>query len=185
MLTKLRLQVSAFMDKFQHPVVFRPTTPPLFRLKLRARLIAEEAVETVEAMCFPGCVSGPPSAANWKPEDIARLLRELRPGQDYTIFTAASALLMAGIDMAVARTFTLSEMAKVVDGMADLDYVVEGARLEWGIDGERVADIVHTANMTKHLAVDEHGKLTKPADFVPPDEAIERELLLQGFTGLS
>lgn len=35
------------------------------------------------------------------------------------------------------------------DALADLDYVVEGTRLEFGIDGGPVADEVHRSNMAK------------------------------------
>ena len=56
--------------------------------------------------------------------------------------------------------------------LADLDYVVEGSRLECGIPGEAVAAEVHRTNMTKADGpVDAHGKRCKPPGWQPPDIA--------------
>lgn len=40
-------------------------------------------------------------------------------------------------------------LVELADGLADLDYVVEGTRLEFGIAGGPVADEVHRSNMAK------------------------------------
>lgn len=175
--TQLRQQVTEFMEWFRHPILMRPATPPLLRLKLRARLIAEEAIETVEAMCTNEPYVG------MTMEDLRKFLAVYHPERaPMTLFSVAKACLMAGIDMATLRILTLDQMVKVADGMADLDYVVEGTRLEYGIDGGPIAKLVHDANMTKSPAVDGHGKTQKPADFVPPDEAIGDELRRQGWS---
>jgi predicted HAD superfamily Cof-like phosphohydrolase len=56
--------------------------------------------------------------------------------------------------------------------MADLDYVVEGTRLEFGIDGEPIAAEVHRANMAKTEGpVAPDGKRLKPPGWTPPDIA--------------
>lgn len=71
-------------------------------------------------------------------------------------------------------------MINVADGMADLDYVVEGTRLEFGIDGDPIAVEVHRANMTKVTGpIAPNGKRLKPLGFIPP--AIDKELTLQGW----
>lgn len=58
----------------------------------------------------------------------------------------------------------------VADALADLDYVVEGARLELGINGAPIADAVHESNMAKlGGAVRADGKIQKPAHWAPPD----------------
>lgn len=58
------------------------------------------------------------------------------------------------------------------DACADVDYVIEGARLAFGIDGEPVADAVHASNLQKVGGyVDEHGKWRKPANWKAPDIA--------------
>jgi predicted HAD superfamily Cof-like phosphohydrolase len=71
-------------------------------------------------------------------------------------------------------------MAELADGMADLDYVVEGTRLAFGIDGGPVAAEVHRANMTKAGGpIAENGKRLKPPGFTPPD--IDGVLRKQGW----
>lgn len=71
-------------------------------------------------------------------------------------------------------------MPELADGMADLDYVVEGTRLEFGIDGGPIAAEVHRANMTKATGpISPEGKRLKPPGFKPPD--IEGELKKQGW----
>lgn len=74
------------------------------------------------------------------------------------------------------------DMVKVSDALADIDYVVEGMRLELGIDGEPIAAEVHRSNMAKVGATQrEDGKILKPPGWTPPD--IEGELRKQGWEG--
>jgi predicted HAD superfamily Cof-like phosphohydrolase len=71
-------------------------------------------------------------------------------------------------------------MVELADGMADLDYVVEGTRLEFGIDGAPIAAEVHRANMAKAGGpVAPNGKRLKPEGWTPPD--IEGVLRRQGY----
>jgi predicted HAD superfamily Cof-like phosphohydrolase len=71
-------------------------------------------------------------------------------------------------------------MIEFADGLADLDYVVEGARIEFGIDGRPIAAEVHRANMAKTTGpVREDGKKLKPPGWTPPD--IEGVLRAQGW----
>jgi predicted HAD superfamily Cof-like phosphohydrolase len=73
------------------------------------------------------------------------------------------------------------DLPAFVDAMADLDYVVEGTRLEFGVDGAPIAAAVHAANMAKAGGpVREDGKRLKPPGWTPPD--IEGELRKQGWT---
>lgn len=73
-----------------------------------------------------------------------------------------------------------------IDGLADLDYVVEGRRLEFGVDGGPIAAEVHRSNMSK-LGPDGKpikssiGKVLKGPNFTPPD--IAGELRKQGWEG--
>jgi predicted HAD superfamily Cof-like phosphohydrolase len=72
------------------------------------------------------------------------------------------------------------DLVELVDALADLDYVVEGTRQEFGVDGEPVAAEVHRSNMAKVGGVKRpDGKILKPAGWTPPD--IEGELLKQGW----
>lgn len=76
------------------------------------------------------------------------------------------------------------DMAEFADACGDLDYVIEGARLEFGIDGAPVATAIHAANMSK-LGPDgkpirrADGKSLKPDGWTPPD--IAEELRKQGW----
>jgi predicted HAD superfamily Cof-like phosphohydrolase len=74
-------------------------------------------------------------------------------------------------------------LPEFADGLADLDYVVEGARLVFGINGVPIAAEVHRANMTKAQGPKRaDGKILKPEGWKPPD--IEGELRKQGWKGL-
>lgn len=67
-----------------------------------------------------------------------------------------------------------------VDALADLDYVIEGARIAFGVDGDPIADEVHRANMAKENGPKrDDGKILKPPGWTPPD--IEGELVKQGW----
>jgi predicted HAD superfamily Cof-like phosphohydrolase len=74
------------------------------------------------------------------------------------------------------------DLAEVADALADIDYVVEGMRNSFGINGDPIADEVHRANMDKFGPGSwkrEDGKQMKPPDWKPPD--IEGELRKQGW----
>lgn len=75
-----------------------------------------------------------------------------------------------------------------VDALGDMDYINEGTRLVFGVDGDPVADEIQRANMAKDPAyVDAKDsyhtsatiKPVKPAGWTPPD--IERVLIEQGW----
>lgn len=66
------------------------------------------------------------------------------------------------------------------DALGDLDYVIEGARLAFGIDGGPILKAIHAANMKKLTGpVRKDGKRLKPAGWTPPD--IAAELRAQGW----
>jgi predicted HAD superfamily Cof-like phosphohydrolase len=113
---------------------------PNERIRLRAKLIAEEFFETMRAM-------------------FGRVGAGLEAAED---------IVMTGIKL----NATCVDMIELADGMADLDYVVEGARIEFGIDGSPIAREVHRSNMAKiGGAVRADGKKLKPAGWTPPDVA--------------
>ena len=68
-------------------------------------------------------------------------------------------------------------LAEVADALGDLDYVVEGSRLAFGIDGESVADEIHRSNMLKVGGKVCEGKQLKPLQWQKPD--IEGVLMKQ------
>ena len=66
------------------------------------------------------------------------------------------------------------DMVKIADALADLEYVVHGAALEWGIPLEDAVRNVHVSNMSK-LGADgkpiyrSDGKIMKGPNFEEPD----------------
>ena len=122
----------------------RPTVPSVDTIKLRARLITEEYIETMHALY----------------------------GEDTTagryIDKAYGTLLTAVIDY--SPSVSLPEFA---DGLADMAYVIEGSFLAFGIDSMPIHTIVHRANMAKLGGPVIDGKQRKPDGWTPPDIAGE------------
>lgn len=74
------------------------------------------------------------------------------------------------------------DLPSLADNLCDLDYVVEGTRLEFGIDGGPVLAEVQRANLSKVGAPKrEDGKTLKGPNYTPPDVA--RVLREQGWRG--
>jgi predicted HAD superfamily Cof-like phosphohydrolase len=159
-MTKLTRQVLEFHRQFDHPIADSPTIPSDDRVRFRARFIFEELRETIQAM-FDGESPVGDGLARDKWHVAAAAMKDI-------------------IDHAEVKV----DLAEVVDGLADLDYVVEGTRLEFGINGEPIADEVHRANMTKwhdgKVVKREDGKTLKPPGWTPPDIAGELEKQRRG-----
>jgi predicted HAD superfamily Cof-like phosphohydrolase len=144
-LNDMQLKVSWFNASVG---AIRGDTPDMRDAELRARLILEEAVETVVAMVGNNAVVD-------MLDDHANYHRDR---------------FWEGITES-------PDLVEAVDGLCDLLYVVFGAFDAFGIDAEPFFQLVHEANMTKANAPkDAHGKVCKPPGFVPPQERI-RELL--------
>lgn len=156
-MTTLRGQVTEFHHMIGAPVLSTPRVPPDERVRLRLRLIAEEFVELLDASL------GRPSPHDHDAWQLWNLL--------------GSQALLDYINKAPLAV-NLPEFA---DALADLDYVIEGSRLEFGITGAPIAAVVHASNMAKQGGpVDEAGKQRKPEGWQPPD--IAGELRRQGWT---
>ena len=158
--TPLRAQVRAFHVAMGVPAdAMKPTIVADERVRLRAALIAEEFAETMAALFDLNSdhPDGPGSFGG-----VERLLARLK----YMVENAPVRV----------------NMVELADGLADLDYVVEGTRLEMGIDGDPIAAEVHRANMSKVGGpIAPNGKRLKPPGWTPPD--IVGELKRQGFEG--
>jgi predicted HAD superfamily Cof-like phosphohydrolase len=137
-----------------------PSVPDEKVVRLRARLVTEETLEMLRAMFD---VSGA-----WADSDSAMMYVMQRIQADLkTIIDEAK------IDVC---------MPELADSFADVDYVVAGSRLAFGIDGAPIAAAVHRANLAKADGpVREDGKRGKPPGWQPPD--IEGELRKQGWEG--
>lgn len=73
------------------------------------------------------------------------------------------------------------DLIAAADGLADLQYVIEGAALEFGIPLAAVFAEVHRSNMTKTGLPDSGGKIAKGDGYGPPQ--IERILREHGWEG--
>ena len=132
--SELHNQVTEFHRAFHHPI--RETPGPISedRVRFRARLIAEEFFETLAAM--------------FGKRSPLVLLEHLESSTLHFIEAAE----------------VIVNLPEFVDGCADLDYVVEGSRIEFGVNGTPIAREVHRANMSKlGGGKREDGKSLKPA----------------------
>ncbi len=78
------------------------------------------------------------------------------------------------------RAVDYVDLVEVADALADLDYVIEGMRLELGINGAPIAAEVHRSNLAKSSGPRrEDGKILKPEGWKPPD--VDGELRRQGW----
>ena len=148
----IREQVIEFHREFQPDQGLGdgpPHVPDEAMVRLRLRLVFEEAFEMLAA-----CAAR---------SDVARHVE----------------VLAASLRDEIAVLPLEVDIVKVADALADIDYVVEGARLAFGIDGRPIADEVHRSNLSKkggHRRED--GKWVKPPTYSKAD--IAGELVKQG-----
>lgn len=150
-------RVAEFHAMIGAPVLHTPTVPADERVRLRLRLVLEEVFELVAAC--------------------------LRRTSSNSVAPSYSRMWIDSFAVAMSRLLEHAQfevdLPAVADALADIDYVVEGTRLEFGIHGPPIAALVHAANMAKAGGpVDAHGKHGKPAGWTPPD--IAGELRRQG-----
>lgn len=155
----IRRQVEEFHRAFGHPVGESPDLPDEDTLKLRLKLVAEEFFELLSA-CGADCFAYSSDSDEYAEDTVRRGIRHLDKG--------------------------VQDLVKIADALADLDYVIEGMRLAFGINGKPIAEEVHLSNMAK-LGPDgkpirrEDGKILKPEGWKSPD--IAGELRRQGWRG--
>ena len=154
MMTTLREQLIEFHTAVDQPVLEVPTVPDDKRVRLRAALIAEEFLETLQAMFDDNSIVDP---AFTKTGEMWRKIK-------------------AQLHFIIERADVVVDLEAVIDGLADIDYVVEGTRLEFGVDGAPIAAEVHRTNMLKTTGeIAPNGKRLKPPGLKPPDIAGELE----------
>lgn len=151
-----QLRVDEFMRKATQDVPTAIVIPDAKIRKLRAKLILEEALETIEALgCeVEVCVGS------------ERVMGELER-QHSTLFDPR---------IVVKKE---ADIVKVVDGCCDLKVVTTGTLSAFGIEDEPYQEMVDYANLRKfgpggRLGSD--GKWIKPPDFIGPDEEIKQHL---------
>jgi predicted HAD superfamily Cof-like phosphohydrolase len=115
-------------------------SPALRDRELRAKLIMEEAVETVAAMGF-GC---------------------------YAVIT--DKIPATQVIQEFSKAYDEPNFVDAIDGLVDTIYVVLGAAVAWGIDLDPFFAEVHRANMAKlGGGMREDGKFLKPDNWTGPD----------------
>ena len=131
----LHEQVLEFHKRFGQSIGDKPHVPDEKTVRFRLSLIAEEFFELLEAAHInpvlrdrDGSYLLDPNTAIAK-DYVMRAIRE-----DYVRDQHG--------DMVV-------DLPDFVDALADLDYVIEGARITFGVNGKPIADEVHRANMAK------------------------------------
>lgn len=154
MSTKIRKQLIEFHTAADMPILDKPQIPSLDRVRLRLKLVAEEFCELVDA-----CDMGDSGTRDAMQQAIKVVLSERH-----------------------AMSKPRIDLCETADALGDLDYVVEGMRLEFGINGEPIADEIHRSNMAKFgpgSRKREDGKVLKPEDWSPPK--IKEKLVEQGW----
>lgn len=142
----IREQVIEFHAAFDHPGKGEgpPHIPTDVEVRLRMRLVIEEAIEFIEA-----CVD----------EDVVVTAGMIKAVKMFIGHLVADAPLKL-------------DLVEYADALADLDYVSEGSRLTAGIDGRPVAAEVHRSNMSKvGGGKSPDGKSLKPPGWTSPDIA--------------
>jgi predicted HAD superfamily Cof-like phosphohydrolase len=157
--TKLRDQVLEFSEAFGVAVRHTPGVPDDETVRLRLRLIAEEFLELLDACNL-----------------------DTADAHDAILKCIADYPLHGCVGREEGKSVYIEAFA---DACADLDYVVEGSRLAFGIDGEPIADEVHAANMRKlgpdgkPIYRESDRKVIKPKGWVGPNH--EPILIAQGW----
>lgn len=115
---------------------------------LRAKLIMEEAVETVSALGF----------------EVSASIHETRDENEVMIGR-------------FYKDYDEPHLLDFIDGLCDLVYVTLGAAVAAGVDLDGHFEEVHRANMTKLTGPKrKDGKIMKPEGWKPPDhEKIVRQ----------
>lgn len=137
---KPQSQVQEFHKRVANAPV-SPASPELRTAVLRARLILEETIETIEALIGTDKASELVRDASWK----------LDGGDDNN------------------QRHNPPSLVETIDGLCDLLYVAYGTAEAIGVDLEPFYDEVHHTNMQKeHGPVDANGKKLKPPGWKPP-----------------
>ncbi len=135
-------RVREFMQKAGQETPSEPTVPDAATRVLRAKLILEEALETVEALGVAVHTNGESTVQITGDTDLK--------------FEAVGEVDLEGM----------------VDGCADISVVTIGTLIAFGVDDEPILEEVDQANLRKFAPgsyVRDDGKWMKPPDWQPPD----------------
>ncbi len=148
--TDHQYRVQQFMEKAGQEIPDQPTIPDFEVRKLRARLIFEEAMETIEAM------------------GISIRHHIVHSNNEIWLDSFHSTYRVEFLNKGECV------IEDVADGCADLSVVNEGTLLAFGIRDNPLLQEVDEANLRKFRGDahrDEGGKWIKPSDWQPPNIA--------------
>ena len=136
-------------------------------VRFRVRLVVEETLELVKSSIRLDGWYAPSSRRHPTPSSMS-------PEETLTWLHDALMQLILDADIMV-------DLPEFADACADIDYVVEGARIAFGIDGEPIMKLVQAANLAKAGGPirESDGKRLKPDGWLPPD--VEGALIAQGW----
>ena len=130
--------VKHFMSTFGQATPAQPTVPAVDIVKLRLRLIIEEFEELFDAVTITGYDEHPVL-------DVAKK-------SFLSLNNCIKALEAQDFDV---------DMIESADAFTDLDYVVQGGGIAFGIDLDKCFEEVHSSNMSK---LDANGKPIRNAE---------------------
>lgn len=153
--------VREFHIAFGHPVEQVPTLSTLDTRLLRVKLIAEELAELAQALQISIDVEVKPAIPKdmvEAPKDVSNHMRKWVKVEP----TNHDQLMRYNLDL-----------VETADALGDLDYVVQGGFLAFGLPASQITQEIHRSNMTKLgadgkpiLAPD--GKVVKGPNFQEP-----------------
>jgi predicted HAD superfamily Cof-like phosphohydrolase len=143
--------VKEFHQAFGHPVETSPLTPSVKQMKFRARFLLEEVSEHILAL----------GARKRENQHLARAVELIE-------------LARAQVAVALDYEFNDVDMIEVADSLGDLDYIVNGAALTYGIPLPAITKEIHDSNMTKlgedgKPIYDDEGKVIKGPAYRRPN----------------
>lgn len=152
--------VRQFHETFKHPVAKQLTTSTADIRRLRVKLIAEELCELAQAL-------GVPLELEVKPQNSVEDAKATMNGMVKSVWVAPAELCYSDANV---------DMVETADALGDLDYVVQGGNLVFGIPAGLVMYAIHTSNMSKlgddgKPIFDADGKVKKGPNFKEPDIA--------------
>lgn len=151
--------VRQFHTTFKHPVAKQLTTADVRFRRLRVKLIADELAELCQALGVPLQVSVMTSGApdNKKVGQFNGMFQTVKVGSEDQCHPDSKV-----------------DLVETADALADLDYVVQGSNLTFGIPAGLVMYEVHSSNMSKlgddgNPIWDQDGKVVKGPNYREPD----------------
>jgi predicted HAD superfamily Cof-like phosphohydrolase len=137
-------RVHRIMDAFGQTVHTAPTIPDQKTRILRARLIMEEALETIEALGIGITITGLADS-----------------------YSDGASVEFSGLEFHACKE---PDLAKIADGTADLSVVNVGTMIACGLPDRPLLEAADKDNLAKIGGpIDEHGKFQRPAGYVSTD----------------